>query len=112
MGRWIRYGRGDRTYHTDIPNAECDREPVETEDEVSDDSTAVADTTHDDAPEYFEDRARIPGPLDGDYLLRVGHAPRAEWRLYLDADGGRAPAPTFGDMVAPASLSDTVSSYR
>ncbi len=114
LGRWIRYDRANQTYRSEIPNADCDREPVETEHD-DEDTTAVADTSRDNEQEFqefYEHRARIPGPLDGDYLLRVVHAPRADWFLQLNAEGGVAPTSTYDGLITPVSHSDTVSSYR
>jgi hypothetical protein len=110
LGRWISYVRADSTYRIDIPQAECNSQPVEGAPGDDDDSAMVADTTSYEELEY-ETLVRIPGPLDGEYLIRVGHAPHAEWSLWFDAYVANS-ARYFGDFATSPSQSDAVSTYR
>ena len=76
---------------------------------MSDDSVSLADTMS-MGGDWSEDRIRIPGPSEGEYLMRVKHKPGQDVLLMVDYIGIRESGSS--DVMGLTSSADSVSTYR
>jgi hypothetical protein len=110
LGRWIHYVEGSDEYRSEIPGSEAIRHaPNEGCEEMSDDSVSLADTMS-MGGDWSEDRIRIPGPSEGEYLMRVKHKPGQDVLLMVDYIGIRESGSS--DVMGLTSSADSVSTYR